>query len=222
MNNNIPDCRREVHSICRENLRKTVLSENIPILKVNIEYPCICGDEVPFYKKFNDFYKSLSSNYEKYCEKILSRKIENRRKNIDSFRPYGEIMKYFISLNSERYISVVLDITHYDGYFNKCLRISHVWDTQKGIILPVEFFLGKANLNVRKLRREICSLIYERVEKGGEEFHYTEGRIRRFAHRVNPENFFLVDGGIAFWLPVGTIAPESEGFPAYVIKSEYI
>ncbi len=209
-------------TINKKTIKKTIFEGNIPILKINIEYPEIDCDLLKGEKIYNDFYKRLTTNFQRYCEEKLSKQIARSSIRNENFRPFGEIMKYYITANGDNYISTLIEITHFDGYFKETLRYGHVWDIKNGVLLPYEYFFRKMKTNVKSVRREIAKIIYERIKEGGAEFNYTENRVKRYAGKVDPNNFFLVDGGIAFWFPVGTIAPESEGFPTYVVKTDCI
>lgn len=219
MNNHLSDNHKGQKVINKKNIKKTICRDNTPVLKVNIEYPEISDGTLKVNKIFTNFYYNLAENYAKYCEDKLSKQIFLKNIRNDDFRPFGEIMKYHITLNNSKYISVLLEITHFDGYFSKTSRYSHVWDTEKGILLPCDYFLRKMKINVKTLRREVAKIIYERIKDGGEEFGYTEKRVRRYAMKTDPNNFFLTENGLAIWFDRDTLAPETEGFPTFIIKS---
>ncbi len=222
MNNNFSEQSCFIRKITTGKIKKTVTENGVPVLKINIEYPEICGSLSKSENVYNNFYRTLTENYAKYCEEKLSRRIMRSNLKNPDFRPYGEIMKYYITANNERYISTVCEITHFDGYFSKTQRYSHVWDISKGIILPYEYFLRKNGMTVKKVRSEIAGMIVDRIKNGGGEFSYTENSVKRYAFKCDPNNYFLTENGIAFWFPRGTLAPESEGFPTYVIKCDLL
>lgn len=220
MSNTFDNNKQDFRKITNKKIKKNINYGDLIILKINIEYPQISEPQTKQEKAINSFYQALSNNYANYCENKQSKKITKYVINNNDFRPYGEIFKYFITLNNDRYFSVLTEITHFDGYFSKTQRYSHVWDIQKGIMLPCEYFLTKLKKNVKTVRYEIAQMILERVKNGAGEFSYTEKRIKKYAFNCNPYNYFLTENGIAFWFEKGTIAPESEGYPTFVIKCD--
>jgi hypothetical protein len=73
---------------------------------------------------------------------------------------------------------------------------------------------------VRKIRKKIGDMISENLKEENHTFSFTEKGVRRYAYSINAENMFLCKNGLAFWFDAGTIAPESEGFPTFVIPKK--
>ena len=128
-------------------------------------------------------------------------------------------MKFYITRHCEKYLSVVTDISHFNGYFTEKTRFSCVWEKDKNRILPYAYFLDIEKISVRDVRKKIKEAIENELKDGAPQFAYTEDNVKKYAGRVSPENYFLTDCGIAFWFTPGTLAPASEGFPTFVIKS---
>ncbi|MBR3995416.1 MAG: DUF3298 domain-containing protein [Clostridia bacterium] len=208
----------EIPNIKKERLRKTLTFENIKVLEMNIEYPVFNRNEVDAdYKSINDFYKKLSDNYINYCELVLYNRIKKHYTHNDNIKPFGEIMKFFAPHNSKDYVSVICEITHFDGYFKRTTRINQTWQYKDNIMLPANYFYKKIGMSHKKIKKYIGDIIMEKIKNGNADFSYTDKSVRKYAYNVNTNNYYLCKKGVAFWFDTGTIAPESEGFPAFVI-----
>lgn len=206
--------------VISKKIKKNVNSGDRVILKINIEYPQISGAQTKQEKAINGFYETLASNFAFHCENTESKRITKICVNNPDFRPYGAVYKYFITRSCDKYLSVVTEIAHFDGYFSKTQRYSHIWDMEKGIMLPCEYFLMHLRKSALSVRREIAGMILEQVKNGSGEFTYTEKRVKKYAFGCRLHNYFLTENGIAFWFEKGTVAPESEGYPTFVIKCD--
>ncbi|MBR5309285.1 MAG: hypothetical protein IKU43_10955 [Clostridia bacterium] len=213
----MPENQSNSVNVCK--IRKSIDVNGKRAIEINLEYPQIKTTEKAE-STFNDFYSSLVRNYMSFCEKKLIKTAEARMRSDDSFRPFGEIMKCIVSYEDNFCISVILDITHYDGYFRKMRRISQVWSKKDGIILPSKYLIKKYNLTPRKIRKRIGDMISENLKNEGHTFSFTEKGVRRYAYGIKPDNMFLCKKGLAFWFEAGTVAPESEGFPTFIIPTE--
>ena len=204
-------------AIKTEKIRKSLKSDNVRILEINIEYPQFLYDSSSEQiSKINSFYKKFAENYEKYCECRLFRKILQSDFKKENFTPYGEIMNNIITYTDEKYISVLTDISHYDGYFIKRERMNHIWSVSKGVILPLNKFLLSPKSR-KRIKNEVGKQIVEQLYNKISNFSLTENSVKKYAFNVNTDNFFLCKNGIGFWFEPGTLAPESEGFPSFVI-----
>ena len=205
-----------VYEIKKEKIRKTLNDDLNNIMEINIEYPELhSAENNKSVAQINRFYSGISASFFKYCEKKF-RKIKQSNDSGEKTKT-AEIMKYFVPLKNENYLSVVYEITHYDGCFSETHRIAQTWNIKQGLILPVTFFLKSNGLNVRRIKKEVGDIIMQGIKESESDFSYTLKSIKRYAYRVDPENYFLCEKGIAFWFDKGTLAPDTEGFPAFVI-----
>lgn len=205
------------YEIITGRIRKTIKNDASPLVEVNIEYPVIRSNyQNDNYNKINDFYSRCSESFYIYCEKKISEKARTKMNSTD-FRTFGEIVKFFVPFCDNEYLSVVCDITHFDGYFKKTSRLSQTWRIEDAVILPVYYFLRKEGVTTKIIRRNIGDIIHKSIGNDREEFSYTAQSIKKYACKVNTKNYFLSDRGMAFWFESGTLAPESEGFPTFII-----
>ncbi len=201
---------------CRK-IRRSLKNEDISLLEINIEYPQLSG-ETEFSAIFNSFYEKIANNYLSWCEETLFRRLMKKQRNDTLFRACGEIMKYFITYSSEKYISVVCDISHFDGYKKETRRFAFVWSCENKIVLPFEYFEKEHCIRRKDVRKRICEIIMQQIKSEKCEFDYSEKSIRRYAGKVNPSNFFLTCNGLAFWFDEGTLANAENGFPTFIYK----
>ena len=207
---------RESSLFSFQRIRKTLVRADRPVLEVNIEYP-IFNIEPPI-EKINEFYRNLAENYAFYCENRFIKKITDTAVRSDNFKKFGEIMKFFIPYVDSEYLSVVCEIEHFNGFFKRKKRISQNWRVCDQIVLSSRFYSRVMGKTSKQIKREVGDMIVDSVKNGFCAFSYTERSIKKFAYKVNIDNFYLCDKGIAFWFDAGTLAPESEGFPTYIIK----
>lgn len=201
-----------------EKIRKGIDITGKRALEINIEYPQIENDDCKVtLERINAFYGKMAENYSGYCENVLTRNIDKSFSDTENRNPFGEVMKCFVPYHDDIYISVLLEITHFNGYFKNTKRVCHTWDYINGTLLDKGYFLKKANKSKRNIKKLVGDMIISSIQNGNADFSYTENNLKRYAYRVNPNNFFLCKKGIAFWFDIGTIAPESEGFPTFVV-----
>ena len=212
------------HNIQKQKISESLTDDNgRTILRVNVEYPQ--GDFPSLAKRkrsetFNGFYEAVASEYAAFCK-------NKRKKNaLSAFvrdpdrKPFGEIMKTYVTFDSEHCVSIVTEITHFDGYFSKTARFSHVWDAETQLVLPVSYVCDRLGLRASDIRKKVGDLVMRSVEQGNADFTFSEKRLRRFAYRVDPSQYFLTPRGLAFWFRPGTLADESFGFPAFVLPCD--
>ena len=159
MKNENPLVPNSYHKIERSKIRKSLKNENSSILEINIEYPEICAD-TEFSSVFNSFYEKTANNFSSWCEGILFPKLLKKNRNDKLFRPCGEIMKYFVTYNSDKYLSVVCDISHFDGYKKETKRFAFVWSCENKIVLPLEYFEKEFCITKKDIKKKICEIIF--------------------------------------------------------------
>ncbi len=206
-----------IYEISTEKIRNTIKKDNIRIMEINIEYPVIENKEnSAIIDKINRFYNNLSERFSGYCEKVSSAAWDSSI-NDNKFRPMGESMKFHVSYSDNQYISFVIDIIHFDGYFKSTKRLCQTWDIKDGVILPLRHFM-KINGDTKKsIKEKVKSLIFESVAESCNNFSYTKASLEKYAGKINFNNYFLCTNGIAIWYDCNTLAPESEGYPTFII-----
>ncbi len=204
-------------NITTQRIKSTVTKENAKIMEINIEYPSLNkseNDEAS--KRINSFYLKLAKSYSAFCEKMAER-VNTAEFLSSSMHPMGGVMKYVIPFNTSEYISIVCEISFFDGYFKRTSRLSQTWDAVKGIMLPCSYFLKREGLSVKAVKKKVGDIISQKIREERNDFSYTDKSYKKYAYNADPKNYFLCSRGIAFWYGSGTLAPSSEGFPTFVI-----
>lgn len=195
-------------------VRRSITSDGITSVEVNIDYPYLINysDDDPI----NKFYFTISQNFLKYCEDV-SGKINQDYIESSDFKKMGGVLKFYTSYLSDDYVSFVFDSIWFDGFFKSLRRFSQTWCLKSKRILPVKFFLNEYGYSRRDVKVLIGNIISENIKKNVCDFSYNKKNVKKYLYHVNPDNFFLCRNGIAFWFEPGTIVPENEGIPTYII-----
>ena len=222
--NLFPNDRPGAHNVQKQRIAETLTDDDgRALLRVNIEYPQ--GDLPTANKRksnetFNGFYAAAASEYFAFCKTKRVKQAYTALCRDPDRKPFGEIMKYYVTFDSARFLSVVIEISHFDGYFSQAARFSHVWDVETQLVLPVSLFCDKLGVRVSDIRKQVGDLVMQSVERGNTDFPFAEKRLRRFAYRVDPSRYFLTPRGLAFWFRPGTLADEAFGFPTFVLPCD--
>lgn len=148
------------------------------LIKVNLHYPDIGGksrdplmrNAAPFYKRTAESLVSLAKN------ELLP--IASAASAREGFLPFGVTMRWEKTFEDEKYLSVILDISVFDGISpSPPERQTQVWEKKFGLKCSwAHFFLSDA-------KKELSSLVCPENEKSFER-----------------EMFVLRDGGIEFFV----------------------
>ena len=108
-------------TICKD--QKTILIENIRYPKFECETSSkkarnLCA-------KMNKFYNALAKQYSQYVHTNLTKKAIKKADRLT--KPYGAVMNYCISFDDGENISVVVDVSVFDGKDFSSGRACHNW-----------------------------------------------------------------------------------------------
>lgn len=213
-----------IHNIRKQKIIEALTGDGgRTLVRVNIEYPQGDLADVPKRKEsetFNGFYAAVAAEYFGFCKTDRIKQASAALARDTDRKPFGEIMKYFVTFDSVRYLSIVTEITHFDGYFSQTARLSHVWDAESQLVLPISYFCDKFGLRASDIRKQVGDAVTLSVERGNTDFPFSEKRLRRFAYRVDPSHYFLTPRGLAFWFGRGTLTDEAFGFPTFVLPCD--
>ncbi len=192
-------------------IKNSVVYDEKEVMKINIEYPKIANESL-FAMKFNKFYKTMSEKFQKYYEG------ESKRLKIKEYRcAHGEVMRYYIPENDGKYLSVIIEFSHFDTFFIKKKRISHVWDTEHGRIIPLYIFLKESGLKRNDILKKLKIEIMESVEVGNNEMELTKRGLHSINRHFCYDNYFIANGKLAIYFQSETISQNPEVFPTYFI-----
>lgn len=209
----VKNYRRDIVDYHFEKLRKTITENGRQVLEINIRYPVfegvVCGEAM------NSFYLSLAEKYCAYAEKESAKKAAAALGSEPGRRAFGEILiPKVIAADNERYISVILDVTSYDGIFAKERRLSQVWDTETG-------YMVKYDSVIRLSERKIADIIERKLEGellSGDIHDYYKGCKRLCRRYFSSSDFFVTDRGVVFYYQSGLLCPQNEGAVCFTIE----
>ncbi len=206
-------------------LRETMKHDGKTVLEINIKYPCFssiddgeCLSEATL-KSINSFYETLANNFYTYAstKRFDAAKAALSADNVNHINPYGEAINTIV-LQTGQYISVICDITRYDGVFARHLRISQVWDTKNGEILPLRAFIsGKASLPV--IKKKLAGQLEKELTGEPDHDYYATCRKAIYRH-FNKDSFFLTDRGLVIYYQSGILCPQNEGTVCFTLPWE--
>ena len=164
------------------------------------------------------FYADVDRSFTAYCKNTLARQADRAsagrtdvgRTDVgrESFRPFAAVKKYTITLENEKYLSVVTDASFYNGEGNRKLRTAQNWDINSGLILSFyDIFNPKAE---KKLVKLICEKLTELVVGGSRALFSDYERLT--ARHFRRENFCLTTEGLGIFFPEGALSAEERPF----------
>ena len=121
--------------------------------------------------------------------------------------------KYRVTFETADYVSVLFDVTAFDGVIGRTRRFSSVWERRDGRLLTAEDLF----LTGRMADRALFSAVRDAIEEAKNRGCVTQiGRIRN----VPRENVCLVPRGIAFCFPPSVFLDGEGGLPLIVVPKE--
>ena len=197
------------------NIRKTIENEGKAVLQINIKYPVFT--ELEAADKINSFYLDIANGFCDYAEKTSAKKAVTALSAEPEQRPFGEIILPKIVTDDEgKYISVILDVTSYDGIFARERRISQVWNTDTGLLCEYKSVLPLS-------KKRILSLIAEQIDREllSNDIHDYYIDCKRLCKKhFSVRNFFVTKRGIVFYYQSGLLCPQNEGIVCFTIERD--
>lgn len=145
------------------------------LLKINLKCPeieCKKGDSLAVFAR--DFYKNFINAFAEYAKTELFKAALAAYKGApQEFLPYSALMTYEVTYLDERFLSVVTDISVYDGIKGIGReRKTQVWEREYGTKCKISYFLSKNKLDeikkslTRKQKRNADFELFALTEKG--------------------------------------------------------
>ena len=210
--------------------KETLRDENRALLRVTRHIPHFDGDAA-LCEKLNGFYGGAAEEFLNFCEKkyapALRRRTaqkkerENREKeneNENEKAPYGASMNWTRTFQSEDLLSLVTDISIFDGKTRHLRRFCHTWLLSACTPLSSSRLFDTSGAGRKKILSAVCDKV--RREEGG--FRYYPDAERRARRYFDIERSYLTPRGVAFYYPDGLLFPSEGRFPAYVVPYELL
>lgn len=210
--------------------KETLRDESRALLRVTRHIPHFDGDAA-LCEKLNGFYGGAAEEFLHFCEKKYApalrrgtaqkKERENREKeneNENEKAPYGASMNWTRTFQSEDLLSLVTDISIFDGKTRHLRRFCHTWLLSSCTPLSSSRLFDTSGAGRKKILSAVCDKV--RREEGG--FRYYPDAERRARRYFDIERSYLTPRGVAFYYPDGLLFPSEGRFPAYVVPYELL
>lgn len=197
--------------------KESVCIDKDNCVQINIKYPQARGKNEVFTKRFNKFYEEIATAFYSFSKGKLAKMAHREGQKEDSNKvPYGAVMTFSVSFQSEKYISVIIDISLFDTKNTKCKRFCNIWSTESAAVLQAKSFLkcDRASISCYK------SQIEEIIMKNAASFELLPDCVKNSSRLFSLENFCLTPNGPAFFYQKGTLFSDKEGCPTFIVHEE--
>jgi hypothetical protein len=178
------------------------------ILTVSLEYPLLTKPGRAA-KRINAFYTHRNVCFVKLCK-------ENLLPVAAAKNPSAVRLKSKITFCNECCVSVLSDIVYGECY--EPLRTADVWNLNTGTPFPVGELLKNAEVSRKTLKTGITMQISRFLNRGLVNLY--PDAVKRAKHSLSLKNVYINSGGqLVLFFPQNTIAPRSEGFVQFIIKT---
>ena len=192
--------------------RRTFEKNGEAVLHLTIRRPVF-----PDLPSVSHFYMQLSERIEKQCAAKVS---PAARLYARSHVPCGVSVSFRVTLYSERYLSVLLDVSVFNGF---CRTVSCHAQTfaypPETLLLPTDILSDDARAR-RRLRRAVFAAVKDAVSNG------TVPPVNRsptsLAASLRLRNCCLVPRGIAFFFDGAAFTDECGSVPLFVIPADHV
>ena len=193
-------------------------ADGITVLYASVTLPQLAGRDARA-KRFNRYYRRFCRAYLTYCAQILLPEAAASCRAAQSVSAPWEAgraeLRFQVSRRAGETLSIVCDAREtIHGLPPFLIRRSDVWDLGMGLPVPLDEFFPPHTRCKRVLLRFARSETRKRVEDGAAYRNDWRVMLRR---TLNPRNFYLTDGGLCFFYPLGAVAPAREGVVSFTM-----
>lgn len=131
----------------------------------------IASDTLPDagHKAIEAFYAKNDRDFQQSCEKLLLPRAK-RDVSDERFKPYGAVRRLTVACDTPELLSIVCDVSVYDGRRRSASRHSENWDRENGILLSfTDVFVKGAEKTLLALLREQAV----EMQENGKRSHYS-------------------------------------------------
>lgn len=197
---------------------KTWDAEGIPVLKVSVALPRLDGSDRRT-QRINRYSVRFEKVYLAYCRQILlPEAAESCRAAMETSAPWSMAraeLNGCVSFLSGALLSLVYDAREsVHGLAGFQFRRSMVWDLSSGLPVPISEFFPPHTRCRSILLRFAREQIPRRIENG--ELWRTDWRMQ-LRRTLSLQNYYLSEGGLCFFFPLGSLAPHRAGIPSFTI-----
>ena len=189
------------------------------ILRFTCHVPQFEGENTALCAKLNAFYADAAKEFHTFCTKkyapALRRTVHGEKTESACG---GASMKWTLTFENESVLSLLTDISIFDGKMPHLRRFCHTWDLRVGMPLSARQTFDTSGESRKKLMTSVCG----KIDRGEGGFAYYPDAARRAKRYFDPERFYLTPRGVAFYYPDGLLFPSEGRFPAYVVPYDAV
>lgn len=200
--------KNEIHEKLCENEKE--------LLSVKLSFPVFEGDDA-LCKKLNDFYSGSALRYFDFFKTKHYESLKKQIKDGTFTKKNGAVINWQISHLDEKILSVINDISFFDGSVVKSVRHVQNWDLGWCTPLCARKVFSTSPVARKKYLKEIC----EKINKNEGAFSFKQDAETLCQRYFDFEKFYFVPKGIAFYFDKNRISSGRE-YPSFVIPRENI
>ena len=190
--------------------------ENDFCAKINIKYPRARSENEKLCKRFNDFYSDVATAFLGFAKGKMAKHSHTSAQVRANGAPYGAVMSWFVSYESEKCICIICDFSVFDTVNTYEKRICNIWNKQDFSFMGARDFLKCDRASVKNYLLQIEDMIV----KNNAGFELLPNCIFNFKKLFSLQNFCLTSNGPAFFYQKNTLFSAKEGCPTFLVHEE--
>ncbi len=200
-------------------MERTWTVDDLPVLQARITLPQPVGTS-RIHRRINRYYQTQGRAFLRYCQRFLLPEATRRHQlalEAGSIPPCETAqLDYHITYNDAGLWSLYTQSREIDeGGRPLLIRRGDTWDLQIGCPVPLSSFFPPHFPCKRRLSAFAAEEVDRRQRCGV--LQPLDGWRRKLRRRFNSRNFYLTEGGLAFFYPMYAIAPGPAGIPVFTL-----
>lgn len=199
--------------------KETVTHDGKDILRIHLRCPVFEGAREECCKKLNDFYADAAKEFMDFCKKKYAPTLIQKRKHAQG-TPYGcgASMNWYLTFENEELLSLITDISVFDGQLRHTRRYAHNWNLAEGVPIPAKVAFSTTSACRNAYVLQIC----EKIRRGEGGFPYDKQAESAAKRYFSFDQYYLTPRGVAFYYKNGLLFPSDSRYPAFVIPFSQI
>jgi len=194
-------------------IKDEISAEGRDILAVNLKYPVFSGENKAVEEKLNVFYCDAARKYFSFCKNRYAQKLVAIMKKDGKVAKHGAVMNWYVSFLNEKLLSMLVDVSFFDGKEKKSERLVHNWDLRDATPLRAKDCFAKSHEARKLYTDEICTKILNRDGN----FPYFSDAQKTAISKFDFEKFYFTPKGIAFYYSKNLLFSAADLYPSFVI-----
>ena len=194
-------------------IKEDISAQGRDILAVNLKYPVFVGENKSVENKLNVFYLDVARKYFLFCKNRYAQKLAAIIKKDGDVAKHGAVMNWYVSFLNEKLLSMLVDVSFFDGKEKKSERLVHNWDLRDATPLRAKDCFARSREAKKLYTDEICTKILNREGK----FSYYSNAQQPAVSKFDFDKFYFTPKGVAFYYDKNLLFSAGDVYPAFVI-----